>query len=374
MINQITVISFILAATAFAKLVLFDNTRPRFDNAGNIVNAHDGSIQKFKKDGPYYIHAAEYGLCKEPARYGCDQTPDHCGFQNNHNITIFKSYDLSSGSWQHVGNAIDVKDRPEGIVFRPHAVYNPIFKEYVLYWNYVAAGTYAGYAAASSKSPEGPFIMRNKLVNVTRAGAGDFDIFIDDDGTGYIIYDNQDHWMGIEQLTPDLLYSTGKKAICNPGAADPYFFSTPFVEAPVMFKRNGTYYALFSHCCCYCYQGSGIRVHTAPHPMGPWTIQDGGDIACKKADSFTFRAEPTPGQGCQYGDPTTTATVRAQQNFVVQVDTPKGTEYVWTGDRWQQAPDGIKGHEPQTWIPLHFNSDGSISFVDWVDKFVLDVV
>jgi hypothetical protein len=41
--------------------------------------------------------------------------------------------------------------------------------------------------------------------------------------------------------------------------------------------------------------------------------------------------------------------------------------------RWQQAPDHIKGHEPQYWTPLHFNSDGSISKIDWIDKFTLDV-
>ncbi len=39
-----------------------------------------------------------------------------------------------------------------------------------------------------------------------------------------------------------------------------------------------------------------------------------------------------------------------------QTRTPTGTEYIWTGDRWQQAPDGIKGHDPQFWVGyrLHF--------------------
>ena len=32
----------------------------------------------------YYMHSVAYGGCKEPANLGCDQTPDHCGFQMNH--------------------------------------------------------------------------------------------------------------------------------------------------------------------------------------------------------------------------------------------------------------------------------------------------
>ena len=62
---------------------------------------------------------------------------------------------------------------------------------------------------------------------------GDFDILVDDDGTGYMIY-SQNYYMSIEQLTPDFYYSTGKS----------YMFPEYFVEAPVFLKRQNTYYAL----------------------------------------------------------------------------------------------------------------------------------
>jgi hypothetical protein len=52
------------------------------------------------------MHAMSYGLCEEPAGQGCDQTPDHCGFLPDHNISIWSSPDLSSGSWEYVGNAV----------------------------------------------------------------------------------------------------------------------------------------------------------------------------------------------------------------------------------------------------------------------------
>ncbi len=56
-------------------------------------------------------------------------------------------------------------------------------------------------------------------------------------GTGYIVY-SWNYTMHLEQLTSDFIYSTKNVA------AD---FSEYFVEAPVMFKRNNTYYVLFGY-------------------------------------------------------------------------------------------------------------------------------
>lgn len=33
---------------------------------------------------------------------------------------------------------------------------------------------------------------------------------------------------------------------------------------------------------------------------------------------------------------------------------------MWQGDGWQQAFDGRKEHDPQFWIPLHFDEDGTL--------------
>lgn len=148
----------------------------------------------------------------------------------------------------------------------------PIQGKYVLWWNYVTPqGKYNGYAAATSSSPLGPFTLQTSQVNITRlaGGAGDFDIFVDDDGSGYLIY-SAAFWMSIEKLTPDFLHSTGLNASCGPDNSP--FFPPYFVEAPVFFKRNGKYYVLFGHCCCFCYQGSGIQVFMADNPMGPWKV------------------------------------------------------------------------------------------------------
>jgi hypothetical protein len=44
--------------------VTISNVIPRRDTAGNIIDAHDGSI--FLYDGLYYYYGPSYGLCQEP--------------------------------------------------------------------------------------------------------------------------------------------------------------------------------------------------------------------------------------------------------------------------------------------------------------------
>eukprot|EP00750_Incisomonas_marina_P024323 INCI5106.1.p1 GENE.INCI5106.1~~INCI5106.1.p1 ORF type:complete len:541 (-),score=63.93 INCI5106.1:109-1731(-) len=157
-----------------------------------------------------------------------------------------------------------------------------------------------------------------------------------------------------------------------------------FVEAPAIFKRQGIYYALFGECCCFCGHGSGIGVYTASAPLGPWTYHE--NIGCAHSGK---NFEPQPGCGCgmnggsppelhcpaEYGSSVT----KAQQNFVIQVHTPSGLEYIWTGDMWQSSADGIKAHDLQFWTPLTFVNDSITGIripqlVTWVDNFTIDVL
>ena len=262
----------------------------------------------------------------------------------------------------------------------------------------------------------GPFKLMVDVVNVTRGAGGDYALFVDDDGSGYVVY-SADYVMTLELLTPDFLHSTGITANVNANGSS--WFPEYFVEAPSLFKRNGIIYAVFGHCCCFCErtfsflcvfrcfallallsrgpsvlcacshawvfvfvlaEGSGLFVFTAPHPLGPYTQQAGGNIACAPASAALWPltllpgALPTPGQGCQYANPSYTSVTRSQQNFIVQVPTSNGTLYVYTGDRWQQSPDGLKGHDPQFWAPLSFDAGGNILQLQWVDNFTMSVL
>merc|ERR1719265_2458686 len=72
------------------------------------------------------------------------------------------------------------------------------------------------------------------------------------------------------------------------------------------------------------------------------------------------------------------ATTKAQQNFVFPVETASGnTEYIWTGDRWESAADGIKAHDLQYWTPLTWAHDAKAGVdlpqrLAWLDNFTID--
>lgn len=129
-----SVTPFLLATAAAAAPVFFNNLAPRLDSTGAIIDGHDSSIRKYGPTGPYYMHTVAYGLCQEPPRYGCDQTSVHCGFEANHSINVWKSANLSSGSWEFVSTAIQPSQRPAGTLFRPDAIMNPYTNETVLWW------------------------------------------------------------------------------------------------------------------------------------------------------------------------------------------------------------------------------------------------
>ena len=391
-----------------AKKVVVSNNEPKLDTQGRIVNAHDGTYRRWS--GMYYYHGAEYGLCKEPRRYGCDQTPNRCGFHSDHNVSIWKSPDLSSGSWERVGTAVQCTELPGcKVLYRPHLVFNPNTNLWVLFVNYVGeSGHYGGNAVYSAATPEGPFTLRTQQMALSRlcpgpripagsscgaaqGGCGDFDVFVDDDGKGYIVY-GCNFWISIEPLTldffdsnPDGTNATGPEFPFN-GTVFPDYFT----EAPALFKRKNKYYMLYGHCCCFCLQGSGIIVYTADYVMGPWIRQRGGDLACtaplssqldtghkyrmSEGISGGLSARPTPGQGCLYNGSNKVSTTHAQQNFVVRIpDTNDADQILWTGDRWQQAPDGLKGHEGQYWTLLKFDAAGRISKLRHVDNVTLEI-
>lgn len=182
------------------------------------------------------------------------------------------------------------------------------------------------------------------------ASVGDFDVLVDSNGTGYMVYSYGP--MSIEKLTLDFLDSAGENATFAPDGPvnnRPSELSEDFCEAPSLWTRgNGTYFLTTGHCCCFCYQGSGMITYTATHPMGPWTKQPGpADLGCiegantstpSELHTLPLTAQPSPGQGCNYKNAVARSVSQAQQNFVFPVLTAdRGWVHVWTGDRWMQV-------------------------------------
>ena len=209
----------------------------------------------------------------------------HCGFRVDHAIRVYSSPDLVN--WTSEGEILPASDRPEGIYFRPKVKYNARTKEFVLWVNYLApahaplfAYRHARLLVATSKQPTHGFRIVTQKANLSVDGAGDFDIFVDNDGKAYVAYDAwmNDHTVLIEQLTEDYTDSLGAMARSEP-------LSPKNNEAPILFRRGETYFLMYGHVCCFCKEGTNAHVKIATSPLGPWndTCREVFDGAALKA-------------------------------------------------------------------------------------------
>jgi hypothetical protein len=292
--------------------VSIQNTVPRRDTQGKILDAHDGCLQFFA--GRYYLYGTAYG-----------QT---AGYTINNRFRVYSSADLEH--WTFEGEAL--RSPADGVYYRPYVAYNTRTRKYVLWYNWYKKLWDGQVGVATSDSPVGPFAVVNDNVQLSQAKdrPGDGSLFVDQDETAYFIYTviGQDHSIRVERLTPDYLSSTGEvSAVLAQGC-----------EAPALFRRGAIYYALFDSTCCFCAAGSGARVLTASSPLGPYRLI--GNINRDRN-----------------GKPI----LPAQQTFVATLPTADGPVYLWMGDEWTSRSDGIKGHDLQVWgPPLRFAEDGSI--------------
>lgn len=178
----------------------------------------------------------------------------------------------------------------------------------------------------------------NKDVALAFQDDGDEGLFVDDDGSAYVIYTtlSKGHSMSIERLSPDYTSST----LVSSG-----IFGASFVEAPALFKRGSVYYAVFGSCCCYCGAGSPVSVYTASHVLGPYTRQGTlGELHSQQTDIFAY------------------------------VDSSGATQFMYVGDHWQSALDRLKSHDFTVWAPLTFDATGNVTSPGFVNEFTVDVV
>jgi len=299
-----------------------NNRDPRYDIDGNIVDAHDGSLEHWL--GRFWWYGTSYG------------TSD--GFGQANTFVVYSSPDLSV--WTPHGPILPV--RPAGVYYRPYVKFCAASGLYVLWYNWYPRLWEGQYGLAVSESPAGPFRIVNDNVAVVQPKPGDHGLFVDDDGTGYLIYTSigEGHGISIERLSDDYRASTGANSgILSRGD-----------EACALFRRQDTYYALFDSTCCFCPGGSGAKVFTAPAVFGPYTFR--GNI----------NRQATPCGNVPI--------INAQQAHVARFPSTQGPLYIWTGDRWGSRPDGIKGHDFQFWsAPLQFGDDGSIQTLAWINEW-----
>lgn len=228
-----------------AQEITIDNTKLRLDEKGQIVDAHDGRIIQFKDT--FYWYGTSYGTTN--------------GFTIQNHYRCYSSKDMMN--WKYEGKLLDTQ--PEGVYYRPHVIYNEKTKKYVLWYNWYPKLWDGQFGVATSDTPQGPFKIINNNVQMynSKIGLGDFGLFVDDDGTGYISYNTiKNHQVSVEKLSDDYLSSTME----NGGIIAEH------MEAGTQFKKAGKYYLLTDYTCCFCNYGSGARVYISDNPLKGYTL------------------------------------------------------------------------------------------------------
>jgi hypothetical protein len=332
------------------RTVVIDNSKPRRDTDGQILDAHEGCLRFF--NGKYYLYGTRFG---------------HANGEGENPYGVYSSADLEE--WTNEG--IILTNTAKGTLWRPHVVYNEKTHKYVLWYH--GGG---GMGVATADRPEGPFHEVNADAPRTHQDNGDLGLFRDSNGTAYITYTYRDKFtfppseqllsireepipyyrIVVEELSLDYLSGAGR--VTAPVAGNS--------EAPSLFRRGDLYYLMFDNTCGFCAAGTGARVYIARQPLGPFTYK--GNINRAGPQS---RNLPSP--WTKVGTGRKDAIVKAQQSCVAVLPGPHGEQYLWMGDRWGSTPDGIKGHDLQYWAPLLFDPDGMIQQLENKSTWTLQV-
>ncbi len=245
------------------------------DTQGFRIQAHGGSI--FYENGKYYW----YGENKEKTLTGTRIW--HYG------VKMYSSADLYN--WQDEGIILQPVMgefhplNPTLIMDRPHIVYNKKTRKYVMWMK--LAGTEqepdnfdistAGIAVADRLT--GPYTFIKSIAPKGETRFGDFDVFVDEDGTAYCVYERPHTEMVVATLTEDYTDFSGEYS------SHMFFKNPPFIrEAPCVFKRNGYYYMLTSGTTGY-YPNPTMCAH-AKSMHGPWEMQGLTCVNDKNRNSF----------------------------------------------------------------------------------------
>ena len=262
-----------------------DNTRPRTDTDGKIVNAHQGHITQFPDGRWYWVGSAWVPCDLQQGIDGCHVgTTRHmnygaCGFNNN-NISIYSNSKLTNGGWAlETDDALPRATRLVGEYWQPNFEYNPATRLFVMWWIYSKPNTTVGLVqSGTSPRPGGPYTIANGNVTLAHKSFTSAELFIDRDPSlpatstpaAYLIYSsvNPGHQAAtvVDRLDTNWTSSAGQS-------------SRPFGagEGQVMLRwgsgSSKIYYVLAGSTggCCFCPMGANTIAWRASSPLGPFT-------------------------------------------------------------------------------------------------------
>jgi hypothetical protein len=336
------------------------------DTNGVPIQAHGGQVQWLEKEGKWYW-------------YGEDKTK---GYRSN-GISAYSSKDLYNWTFEGyvmriISNREQLDNDPyfselykdyskkekdnvylcfndsNAVIERPKMIYNKKTGKYVL-WFHADGPTIespnSNYAAAAagvaiSDSPNGPFKFLGRYrLNVCPAAekkgewyessagfARDMNLWIDDDGTAYIIYSSEENrTMFISKLNDEYTYLATDVDKAVKGKDFVRLFPGAQREAPALFKYNKKYYMVTSSATGW--DPNQAKYWVADDILGEWT--DMGDPCIDDKDKKTFYTQSTN---------------------VINVDKDSG-KFIYMGDRWKS---NNLGDSRYIWLPLEFDSKGKL--------------
>lgn len=270
-------------------------------------------------------------------------------------VAVYRSRDLKN--WEYRGIALGTQQIPDELaspnIERPKVIYNAQTGKYVMWMHLETNNNYnrAEAAVAVADDVEGPYAWHSNFrPSVSVQGAApnpqhpgtphmsrDITAFVDDDGTAYMISaadDNRD--LHVYKLNEDY---TGFAA-----SGHYLVWNDQWREAPIVFKRNGTYFMLISGATGWAPNQQTYA--TATSMAGPWT-----------------QPSPLPlGNGSTY---------ESQGAHAIAIQGTEGTSYLYLGDRWGGSfGQGVMSSR-YVWLPLEFPTDRTLE-LNWADAVRID--
>jgi len=369
----------IMGTKVYARPVSISNIAPLIDTMGRQVNAHDGCL--IEVNGTFYI----FGTVYEPCTQGSPICNGRCGYFGNL-FAAYSSPDLSNGSWTLLsGNILPAmaSDHDRVSYWEANVGYNTRTKQWVMvYWSGHYGFVNNKIALASSTSPAGPFINQAPLVasGASTVISDTVAFWVDPDTqSGYVRYNTRDTPLRhvVEELD-----DTWNHILPNRSAVIFEKADFPWYDGGGMFKYRNLYFVMLSSDCCFCQWGSDALVFVAPTPLGPWTPQ-GGTLyrtnevnVCADGRSPPYSVPNMTVNLCSPHDVGgTNFTIPAQQFSVAQLTSRADGQplLLYYGEHFNSAPDGIKAHDLQAWIPLEFDaSSNALLPMVWKDNFTVN--
>ncbi len=231
------------------------------DTDGNPIICHESGMSRF--GDTFYWYGTNYEG-NPTGRFGLDGSKLKNGFN------VYSSKNLVD--WKYEGVCLDFPETTTGWLaggtcHRPNVIYNDKTKKYVM-WFFCIGNREpehkmypdAMLGVATADSPIGPFTFIGQRGTGEKDGwSQDCGLFKDEDGKGYLVYDDGHFNISVDLLSDDYLSST-KKTVS---------VLEPLTEGSAMIKYKGKYIVGASGVCGWCTSDSYYAV--ASSPLGPYS-------------------------------------------------------------------------------------------------------